>query len=88
MVLEARQELDEGFGEARDLVAREVLEDAEVDDHPDDRFARPVVRAAQDPGLDDPEGRLGALPVGGSVDRAPTRLRGGRGRRARRRVSG
>ena len=60
VVLEAREHLDERVHEARDLVARELLEDAEVDDHADDRLARPVVGAAEDAGLDDPEGRLGA----------------------------
>ena len=64
VVLEARQQADEGVGEARDLVRREVLEDAEVDDHPDDRLAGPVVRAAEDPGLDDLEGGLGARAAG------------------------
>ena len=66
MVLEAGQQSDEGVGEARDLVRREVLEDPEVDDHPDDRLAGPVVRAAKDAGLDDLEGRLGS-PAAGPV---------------------
>ena len=39
--------------EARDRVRRELLEDAQVDEHPDDRLARPVVRAAQDARLED-----------------------------------
>ena len=63
VVLEGRQEVDERVGEARDLVRRELLEDAEVDDHPDDRLAGPVVGAAQDAGLEDPERRLGAAAV-------------------------
>ena len=70
MVLEARQQPGKGVGEARDLVRREVLEHAEVDDHPDDRLAGPVVRAAEDAGLDDLEGRFGACcagPVGGTA---------------------
>ena len=77
VVLEARQQADEGVGEARDLVRREVLEDAEVDDHPDDRLAGPVVRAAQDAGLDDLEGRLGrgaAGPIRARRSDAPRRL--------------
>ena len=37
-----------------------LLEDAEVDQQPDDRLARPVVRAAQDARLEDAQGRLGA----------------------------
>ena len=53
VVLERRQERDERVGEARDLVGREVLEHAEVDEQADDRLARPVVRAAQDAGLED-----------------------------------
>ena len=61
VVLEARQEVDQGVGEARDLVGRELLEDAEVDHHPDDRLAGPVVGAAEDARLDDPEGRLRAV---------------------------
>ena len=83
VVLEARQEADEGVGEARDLVAWEILEDAEVDDHPDDRLAGPVVRAAEDSRFDDPEGRLRAAAVRGAVARAAS-LRGcdfGGGRR-------
>jgi len=60
VILEARQEVDEGFGEARVQVRGEVLEDAEVDDHPDDRLPRPVVRAAKDPRLEDPKRRLGS----------------------------
>ena len=75
VVLEAGQEVDEGVDEARDLVAREILEDAEVDDHPDDRLAGPIVRATQDPGLADREGRLGAGSVGGAVGRASLRSR-------------
>ncbi len=53
VVLEGRQQRDERVAEARDPVGRELLEDAEVDEHPDDRLARPVVRAAQDAGLED-----------------------------------
>ena len=55
VVLERRQQRDEGVGEARDRVRRELLEDAEVDEHADDRLARPVVRAAQDARLEDAE---------------------------------
>ena len=66
MVLQGRQEPDERVGEAGQEVRRELLEDAEVDEHPDDRLARPVVRAAQDARLEDPEvgGRLGSRRVG------------------------
>src|SRR5258706_10390371 len=75
VILEARQEVDEGVGEARDPVRREVLEDAKIDDHPDDRLAGPVVRAAQDPRLEDPEGRLGALAAGDAVRGPASRCR-------------
>ena len=64
VVLERRQHPDQGVDEARDLVARELLEHAEVDDLADDRLARPVVGAAQDAGLDDPEAGLGARAAG------------------------
>ena len=39
------------------LVGRELLEDAQVDEQPDDGFARPVVRAPQDARLEDPQRR-------------------------------
>ena len=55
VVVERREHADEGVGEVRDRVARPALEVAEVDEHPDDRLRRPVVRAAQDPALEDPE---------------------------------
>src|SRR5262249_9767019 len=77
MVLEARQQLDERVREAGDLVARELLEHTEVDEHPDYRLAGPVVRAAQDPRLDGPERGLGALAVPAAVGRSAARLRGG-----------
>ena len=57
VVLEGRQERDERVGEAGELVRRVLLEDAEVDEHADDRLAGPVVRAAQDARLEDPQGR-------------------------------
>ena len=57
MVLERRQEGDQRVAEARDPVRRELLEVAEIDQHPDDRLAGPVVRAAQDAGLEDPQRR-------------------------------
>jgi hypothetical protein len=86
VVLEARQQADKSVCEARDLVRREVLKDAEIDDHPDDRLAGPVVRAAEDPRLDDLEGGLGAAaagPVRGAAlrRRARRRIRAGRCRR-------
>ena len=59
VVLERRQERDEGVGEVRELVRRVLLQDAQVHEHPDDRLARPVVGAAQDAGLEDPQGRRG-----------------------------
>ena len=59
VVFEAGEEVDERLGEARDLVAWELLEDPEVDQHPDDGLASPVVRSAQDPGFEDPQARLG-----------------------------
>ena len=57
VVLERRQQRDQRVGEVRELVRRVLLEDAEVDEHADDRLARPVVRAAQDARLEDPQGR-------------------------------
>src|SRR4051794_2794555 len=69
VILETGQEVHQGVGEARDLVARELFEDAEVDDHPDHGLAGPVVRAAQDPGFDDAQRRFGARAV-----RRPVRL--------------
>ena len=60
VVLERGQHLDQRLDEARDPVARELLEHAEVDDLADDRLARPVVGAAQDAGLEDAQRRLGA----------------------------
>ena len=80
VVLERRQHADQRVDEARDLVARELLEHAEVDDLADDRLARPVVGAAEDARLEDPEAGLGARaagPVGGPAAgaRAPCRCR-------------
>ena len=60
VVLERGQQLDERVDEARDRVARELLEHAEVDDLADDGLARPVVGAAQDPRLEDAQRRLRA----------------------------
>ena len=60
VVLEARQRLDQGLDEARDPVARELLEHAEVHDLADHGLLCPVVRAAQDAGLEDAQGGLGA----------------------------
>ena len=57
MVLEGREKRDQRVVEARDLVRRELLEHAQVDEHPDDRLAGPVVGATKDPGLQDPQGR-------------------------------
>src|SRR3954469_11363678 len=53
VVLERWDELDERLVEARDGVAREVLEHAKVDEHDDGRAARPDVGAAQDARLED-----------------------------------
>ncbi len=61
VVVERREHLDQGVDEPGDRVARELLEDAEVDDLPDHRLGRPVVRAAEDARLEDPEAGLGAL---------------------------
>ncbi len=82
VVLERRQQRDQRVGEARDLVRREVLEDAEVDEHPDDRLARPVVRAAQDPGLEDAQGRQRLAPAAGGRCRLGDRRVASRGVRA------
>ena len=73
MVLERRHQLDEGVGEIRDRVGGELLEHAEVDQHSDDRLARPVVRAAQDARLDDPQGWFRASHAG-RVGRSPALL--------------
>ena len=70
VVLERRQHADQRVDEARDLVARELLEHAEVDDLPDDGLAGPVVGAAEDARLEDPEAGLGAR-AAGPVGAAP-----------------
>ncbi len=57
VILEGRQEGDQRVAEAGDAVGRELLEVAEVDQHPDDRLAGPVVGAAQDARLEDAQGR-------------------------------
>ena len=75
VVLEAGQQPDQGIDEAGDRIAGELLEVAQVDEHPHDRLARPVVRAAQDPRLDDRETRLGP---GGGRTASARRLRSGR----------
>ena len=59
VILERRQQGDQRLGEVRQQVRGVLLEDAEVDQEADDRLARPVVRAAQDPGLEDAQGRRG-----------------------------
>ena len=59
VILERGQHLRERVREARDLVARELLEDAEVDDLADHGLAGPVVRPAEDARLEDPQGGLG-----------------------------
>ena len=69
------------------LLRGELLEDAEVDEHPDDRLARPVVRAAQDAGLEDPQRRLrrgrAAVAAGGGAVRPSRAVGFGRGRLGR-----
>ena len=57
VVLERRQQRDQRVGEVREQVGRVLLEDAEVDQQPDDRLARPVVGTAQDARLEDAQGR-------------------------------
>ena len=74
MVLERRDQRDQRVGEVRDRVRWELLEHAEVDEHPDDRLARPVVRPAQDARLDDAQGRFRARHAG-RVRGSPARLR-------------
>ena len=74
VVLERRHQLDQRVGEVRDRVRGELLEHAEVDEHPDDRLARPVVRPAQDARLDDAQGRFRASHAG-RVGGSPARLR-------------
>ena len=81
VVLEGRQQRDERVGEARDLVRRELLEHAEVDEQPDDRLAGPVVRAAQDARLEDAQRRRGPLGAAPSARGATVALaRGSAGR--------
>ena len=58
MVIEGRQKLDQGVAEARDPVGGEVLEDTQIDQHADDGLASPVVGAAQDACLQDPQAGL------------------------------
>ena len=84
VVLEGRQQLDERLDEARDRVRRELLEHAEVDEHADDRLARPVVRAAQDARLEDAQRRLRArLARRAPCDRGPRAGGVARGRASR-----
>jgi hypothetical protein len=74
VVLERRHQLDQRVGEVRDRVRRERLEHAEVHQHPHDRFARPVVRAAQDARLEDAQRRFGARRAR-RIRGSPARLR-------------
>ena len=60
VVLQGRQQGDERIGEVGQQVRRVLLEHAEVDQQADDRLAGPVVRAAQDARLEDPQRRRGA----------------------------
>ncbi len=69
VVLERRQQRDQRVGEPRKLVRWVRLENAKVDEQADDRFARPVVRAAQHAGLEDPQ--RGRRPTRGGLPRAP-----------------
>ena len=55
VVLERRQQGDQRIGEVRDQVGRVLLQDAEVDEEPDDRLASPVIRSAQHARLEDPK---------------------------------
>ena len=81
VVLERRHHPDKRIGEVRDRVAGPAFEVAEVDEHAHDRLGRPVVRAAEDAALEDPQRGAGALPVGGAVSPC-RRVRGGRPRLA------
>ena len=64
VILQGRQQCDEGLREVREEVGWELLQDAQVDEQPNDRFARPVVRTAQDAGLQDAQGGARARRVG------------------------
>jgi hypothetical protein len=54
VILECGQQGDQGVGEVGQLVGRVSLQDAEIDEETHDRFACPIVGAAQHPGLQDP----------------------------------
>ena len=82
VVLEGGQQLDEGVDEARDPVARELLEHAQVHHLADHRLLRPVVGAAQDAGLEDAQGGLGAQAARDRVRGSPPRRGRGSGGRA------
>ena len=65
---------EQAIDEARDLVGRELLQHAEVDEHLDDGLARPVVRAAEDAGVEDLERREWPGPAGALALRRGLRL--------------
>src|SRR4029079_4836415 len=88
VVRQGRDPLEQPIDEARDLVRRVVLEDAQLDEQLHDRGTRPVVRAAQDAGLEDLQrrqwtagARARAVPLGARG--LAGRLRGDRLRRDR-----
>jgi len=58
VVLEGRHQGYERVDEPRNRVRRVPLQAAEIDEQPDDLLARPVVRSAEDAGLEDPKVRL------------------------------
>ena len=55
VLADARQHREQPVDEPRDRVRGPVLEHAEIDEQPDARVVAPVVRAAEDLGLDDPQ---------------------------------
>ena len=77
VLADAGQHLEQSLAEAGDRVRREVLEDPEVDDELDRRVVVPVVRAAEDPGLDDRQLRSAGP---SRAARWPPSARDGRGR--------
>ena len=63
VVVQAREQIDESIGEARDRVGRISLQDTEIDDQMDGWVVGPDIATPVDAGLDDPQ--LGSKGTGG-----------------------